>query len=56
MAKDKGTKVSMEEEVNNLKKYFDGIVATMKDLKETTEGDCFIRKIMVSRRFWKSKM
>ena len=37
MAKDKGTKVSMEEEVNNLKKYVGGIVATVKALKQTVD-------------------
>ena len=34
MSKIKGTKVALEEEVNNLKKHFGGIVATVKALME----------------------
>ena len=34
MSKNKGTKVALEEEVNNLKKHFGGIVATVKALME----------------------
>ena len=38
MAKNKATKVSLEEEVTNLKKHFGGIVATIKALMEKVDN------------------
>ena len=58
MAKNKVTKVSLEDEFNTLKRHFGGIIATVKALKETVDtlqkklADI---KLMVSRRLWQSK-
>ena len=38
MAKNKATKVTLEEEVNTLKKHFGGIIATVKALKEIVDN------------------
>ena len=38
MAKNKASKVTLEEEVNTIKKHFGGIIATVKALKETVDN------------------